>query len=422
MAVATLPSFMFMKFKLQNNFIDFNGVGLVDTGSNFGLIQKSLLKASDLQRIKPIGTKITGVGGDINVVGSIIGTVTLGDAIFDSVRFDVVDFITDSVQCILGMGIFMHPSVQNFCVDQPKETITFVQSDYRLNTVVKTEVKYLKPLPKIQSVATTVLKDVDIKNKPLREKLEYLKREKQIEIYHENRDYVEQFVNMILEHLQIFSDGDLGCYPEEVEIKTQGDPISVRQHAVAQEFQSSVDEHIKDMLAKGVIEPCSDPKGWNSPIICVAEKDKTCRVCINLKNTVNKRLCQPDPFPTISVDEVFNDISDGCRFFSSMDFHKGYWQLKLTKNCRHLLAFTWGGVCYNFVRLPFGFTAAGSIFSRAIQNALNSANFNRAKDAFSAHLIMTELPVHNAGANFHEAIINGKFQGMMAPMTPIGSR
>ena len=35
---------------------------------------------------------------------------------------------------------------------------------------------------------------------------------------------------------------------------------------------------------------------------------------------------------------------------------------------------------------------------------------------------MAALPAARAGATFHEAIISGKFHGVISPTTPIGSR
>ena len=51
-----------------------------------------------------------------------------------------------------------------------------------------------------------------------------------------------------------------------------------------------MDTQILDMLKMGVIEPCDDPQGWNSPILAVRKKDGTCRPCINFKNTVNGQI------------------------------------------------------------------------------------------------------------------------------------
>src|ERR1700688_3424588 len=51
-----------------------------------------------------------------------------------------------------------------------------------------------------------------------------------------------------------------------------------------------------------------------------------------------------------------------------------------------------------------------------------SASANTERQASSAGLTTIEQPVARAGAIFHTAIINGAFQGMMAPITPTGSR
>src|SRR6185436_12809805 len=62
-------------------------------------------------------------------------------------------------------------------------------------------------------------------------------------------------------------------------------------------------------------------------------------------------------------------------------------------------------------------TPAGSPASFAY-----SANFSSDREVFDAGLITTVLPHASAGAIFHTASISGKFQGVIAPTTPIGSR
>src|SRR6478672_5320515 len=51
-----------------------------------------------------------------------------------------------------------------------------------------------------------------------------------------------------------------------------------------------------------------------------------------------------------------------------------------------------------------------------------SANFSSDSDVFDAGLITTVLPHASAGAIFQTASISGKFHGVIAPTTPIGSR
>src|SRR5205085_7880521 len=51
-----------------------------------------------------------------------------------------------------------------------------------------------------------------------------------------------------------------------------------------------------------------------------------------------------------------------------------------------------------------------------------SANFKSDNEVFDAGLMTTVFPQASAGAIFHTANMSGKFHGVMAPTTPIGSR
>jgi hypothetical protein len=62
---------------------------------------------------------------------------------------------------------------------------------------------------------------------------------------------------------------------------------------------------------------------------------------------------------------------------------------------------------------PFGNSPVSS-------SALTSSSAVRL--VFEAGLRTTELPVTSAGASFQQAIIRGKFQGMICAQTPWGSR
>ena len=65
--------------------------------------------------------------------------------------------------------------------------------------------------------------------KNLRAKLEYFSEEKEITLYHANKNYLEKFANMLLDNLSVFGKmGELGCFLTPVAIETQGDPINVR--------------------------------------------------------------------------------------------------------------------------------------------------------------------------------------------------
>ena len=108
------------------------------------------------------------------------------------------------------------------------------------------------------------------------------------------------------------------------------------------------------MASEGVIEPCNDPKGFNSPVFAVRKKNGKIRVVANFKRTPNKVLVDLDPYPIPTIDSTFNKIGEGNKYFSTLDLRNGYWQIVIDERDRHKTAFTWKGRCFQYTRLAFG--------------------------------------------------------------------
>ena len=79
-----------------------------------------------------------------------------------------------------------------------------------------------------------------------------------------------------------------------------------------------------DDTSEGVIEPCNDPKGFNSPVFAVRKKNGKIRVVANFKRTLNKVLVDLDPYPIPTIDSTFNKIGEGNKYFSTLDLRNGY--------------------------------------------------------------------------------------------------
>ena len=131
----------------------------------------------------------------------------------------------------------------------------------------------------------------------------------------------------------------------------------------------------------GVIEKSKNPRGWNSPILCVPKHDKTVRICVNFKNTLNLKLCNDSDKYTLPVTDVlFQEIGTENNFFASLDLAKGYWQIGIKPEDRFKTSFTYENETYCFTRLPFGLKNAGDSFCRAINSVFNQMqNLNNVK-------------------------------------------
>ena len=74
-----------------------------------------------------------------------------------------------------------------------------------------------------------------------------------------------------------------------------GDAIPVKQspRRLNPEQRKAVDENIKELLERDLIEPSNSP--WASPIVMVRKKDGTWRCCIDYR--VCNRLVRKDSYP-----------------------------------------------------------------------------------------------------------------------------
>ena len=72
------------------------------------------------------------------------------------------------------------------------------------------------------------------------------------------------------------------------------------------------------MLIMDVIEKCENPRGWNSPILCVPKKNGSVRICANFKNTINTVMSDSsDKFQLPDTNILFHEIGKNNKFFST---------------------------------------------------------------------------------------------------------
>ena len=148
----------------------------------------------------------------------------------------------------------------------------------------------------------------------------------------------EQLQSLVPEYRDIFA-----LSPEELgrtglvrhRIETgDNQPIRQRPYRVSEAQRGIIEEHVTDMLTRGIIQPSVSP--WSSPIILVKKKDGTDRFVIDYRrlNSVTRK----DSYPLPRIDDAL-DALNGTKFFSSMDLLSGYWQVKMEPESREHTAF-----------------------------------------------------------------------------------
>ena len=127
-----------------------------------------------------------------------------------------------------------------------------------------------------------------------------------------------------------------------------------------------VDSEIENkMLKLGVIEESNSP--YSSPFVIVKKKDGTNRFWIDFRALNRVTLFDAEPMP--NIEDMFAKIS-GYQYWSKIDLCKGYWQIPLSMETKHMAAFQITRGLSQFKVIPFGMGNSGAGFSRMMRKVL----------------------------------------------------
>ena len=179
----------------------------------------------------------------------------------------------------------------------------------------------------------------------------------------------KDLVNLLSEFSDVFaaSPSDLGR-TEVVrhEIDT-GDARPIRQPArqLPIHRRNEAEEHVKDMLERGIIEPSNSP--WASPIVLMKKKDGSARFCVDYRALNNVTVKNSWPLPR--TDDCFDALT-GSKWFSTLDLCSGYWQVAMDDKEKPKTAFITGKGLYQFTVMSFGLCNAPATFERLMEDKL----------------------------------------------------
>ena len=138
-----------------------------------------------------------------------------------------------------------------------------------------------------------------------------------------------------------------------------------RLHIEPHALKPVVEEHINDMLHKGIIEPSMSP--WSSSIVLVKKKTTDgsikYRFCVDYRslNAVTK----PDAYPIPNITDTLDSLGTS-RIFSVLDMASGYHQIEVQEEDREKTAFSCHMGHYQFTKLPFGVNNGPATYQRCM--------------------------------------------------------
>jgi len=169
------------------------------------------------------------------------------------------------------------------------------------------------------------------------------------------------------EFSDIFS--DLPGLTQVVEHKillTDHNPIRCKPYPIPFALRETVKSEVEEMCRLGVIERSDSP--YSSPLLLVKKKDGTNRPVVDFRKVNKVTIFDAEPMPR--VDDIYARLAN-AKYFSTLDFCKGYWQIPMAKEDREKTAFSTPFGLFHFVRMPFGLQNAGATYSRMMRYVLD---------------------------------------------------
>lgn len=151
-------------------------------------------------------------------------------------------------------------------------------------------------------------------------------------------------------------------------------PVWVSQYPIPQARHDAVKLRIQEWLNKGIITFAPRDSKWNSPILAVPKPSKEpgeppdVRVCIDAR-FLNNALVEPPGNDLPRIRNILENLAD-FQWITILDLADCFHQFKIKEEDQAKLSFTFDGIRYMFVRVPFGIKSMPGHLQRVMDQLL----------------------------------------------------
>ena len=206
-------------------------------------------------------------------------------------------------------------------------------------------------------------------------------------------DTVDAFRAALLDEYKDLFKGDLRNLPVIYKMRLNPDatPVIRPPRKVPIAMEESVKRELDRMVKIGAITPVSEPTKWVSQMVAAKKKDRSIRICIDLRD-LNKSL-RRSHHPMRTVEDVASRMPNAA-VFSTLDARSSFWQIKLDYESLLLTTFSTPFGRYRFLRMLFAITSASEVFQRAMEELFAG---------YPCAIIVDDLLVWGEGTVEHDA-------------------
>jgi hypothetical protein len=125
--------------------------------------------------------------------------------------------------------------------------------------------------------------------------------------------------------------------------------------------KAAIEATILQLLALGLIEDSTHP--FSAPVLLVEKKDGSLRMVVDYRKLNSATIKNSTPLPRL--DETLDELA-GAKYFTSLDLHSGYHQLRIDDSDVPKTSFKTHMGQFQFKVLPFGLSNAPATFQTAM--------------------------------------------------------